>query len=61
MLGFAPEQQKATPSYGEEESIFSDTFIFASNSKHQKMIKYLGGAAKCHLVLWWADWFLREF
>ena len=37
--------------------IFSDSFIFASNSKHQKMIKYLGGAAKCHLVLWWADWF----
>ena len=41
--------------------IFSDTFIFASNSKHQKMIKYLGGAAKCHLVLWWAHWFLRKF
>ena len=41
--------------------ILSDSFIFASKSKHQKMIKYLGGAAKCHLVLWWADWFLRKF
>ena len=52
--------------------IFSDIFIFASNLKHKKRSKYLGGTGCGQVVLWWrtsvkifweklwADWFLRK-
>ena len=52
MLGFAPEQQKATPSYGEEERDFFKNIFRCFHSCNQfKTIKIFGW----HWVLPWSS------
>ena len=52
MLGFAPEQQKATPSYGEEErDFFKNIFRYFHSCNQFKTIKIFGW----HWVLPWSS------